>query len=174
MIVPNMVNSTDFGRIGRDSVIYDRHLSLFLNPKAIEIGNRVRIDGGVRIEGGKGCYIGNYVHIATGCKIVGGGTFFIGSHSGMAADVIVATGMPDLNYQYVSPCEDEHNVHPLRGKTEIGRYVVVFAGARILPNVQIDDYAIVGMGAVVTKDVPTRAIVAGNPAEIIGWRGTLR
>ena len=40
-------------------------------------------------------------------------------------------------------------------------------GGYILPGVHIGDNVIVGMGAVVTKDVPNNCIVAGNPARII-------
>ena len=38
-----------------------------------------------------------------------------------------------------------------------------------MPGVTIGENAFVGSGAVVTKDVPDRAIVVGNPARIIGW-----
>lgn len=46
----------------------------------------------------------------------------------------------------------------------------VFVGARavILPGVTIHEWAVVGAGAVVTRDVPKYAIVAGNPARQIG------
>jgi len=43
-------------------------------------------------------------------------------------------------------------------------------GVKILPGVTIGEGAIVGMGAVVTKDVPPYAIVGGNPAKIIKYR----
>lgn len=43
------------------------------------------------------------------------------------------------------------------------------ANATILPNIQIGKYAMVGAGAVVTKDVPDYAIVVGNPAVIKGY-----
>jgi UDP-2-acetamido-3-amino-2,3-dideoxy-glucuronate N-acetyltransferase len=43
------------------------------------------------------------------------------------------------------------------------------ANATILGGVTIGAYATVGAGAVVTKDVPDFALVAGNPARIIGW-----
>ena len=46
----------------------------------------------------------------------------------------------------------------------------IFTGATILQNVTIGEAAIICAGAVVTKDVPPYAIVAGVPARIIGYR----
>ena len=43
------------------------------------------------------------------------------------------------------------------------------ANATILPGIRIGKNALVGAGAVVTKDVPDNAVVAGNPARIIKW-----
>lgn len=51
--------------------------------------------------------------------------------------------------------------------TVIGRNCFVGGRAMILPGVTIGDGSIVGAGAVVTKDVPPRTIVAGNPAKVI-------
>lgn len=42
--------------------------------------------------------------------------------------------------------------------------------ATIMKGVTIGEYAIVGAGAIVTKDVPPRAIVAGVPARIVKYR----
>lgn len=44
-------------------------------------------------------------------------------------------------------------------------------GAVILPNIIIGESAMVGAGAVVTRSVPDRAVVIGNPARIIGYAG---
>lgn len=43
------------------------------------------------------------------------------------------------------------------------------ANATLLPGITIGSYAMVGAGAVVTKDVPDRAVVVGNPARIIRY-----
>lgn len=54
----------------------------------------------------------------------------------------------------------------LRGPT-IRPYAKVGANATLLPGVEIGEHALVGAGAVVTKDVGARAVVAGNPARWI-------
>lgn len=51
--------------------------------------------------------------------------------------------------------------------TRIGRNCFIGARSIIMPGITIGDECIVGSGAVVTKDVPSRSIVAGNPATII-------
>ncbi|MBS3944533.1 MAG: acyltransferase [Melioribacter sp.] len=56
---------------------------------------------------------------------------------------------------------------PLMVDTSIGEKCLIGIGAFIMPGVKIGDEVIVGAGAVVTKDVPSNCIVAGNPAKII-------
>lgn len=51
--------------------------------------------------------------------------------------------------------------------TFIGKSCVIGVGATIMGGVHIGDYCIVGAGTVVTKDVPDKSIVAGNPARVI-------
>ena len=55
-----------------------------------------------------------------------------------------------------------------KGKVVIKRNAYIGAGAIILPGVTVGEFAIVAAGAVVTKDVPPRTIVAGVPARVIG------
>lgn len=59
------------------------------------------------------------------------------------------------------------------GKTRLGKVVIgdrVFVGASaiILPGVTIGSEVIIGTGSVVTKDIPSGVVVAGNPARVIG------
>lgn len=53
------------------------------------------------------------------------------------------------------------------GKVTIGNNVFVGANTTILPNTKIGDRVIIGAGSVVTKDIPSNVVVAGNPAKII-------
>ena len=60
----------------------------------------------------------------------------------------------------------------LNGPTVIGNDVWIGQYATIMPNISIGNGAVVGAGAVVTKDVPAYAIVAGVPAKVLGYRFT--
>ena len=54
-------------------------------------------------------------------------------------------------------------------ETTIGQWASLGGGSVILPGVRVGRKAMVGAGAVVTKDVPANAIVVGNPARIVGY-----
>jgi acetyltransferase-like isoleucine patch superfamily enzyme len=54
-------------------------------------------------------------------------------------------------------------------RTLVKRGASVGANATILPGITIGKYSMVGAGAVVTKDVPAYAVVAGNPARVVKW-----
>lgn len=51
--------------------------------------------------------------------------------------------------------------------TYVGSFCVIGIGAIIMAGVRIGDEVVVGAGAVVTRDIPSNCIVAGNPARII-------
>ncbi|GHT69043.1 hypothetical protein AGMMS50239_35190 [Bacteroidia bacterium] len=59
------------------------------------------------------------------------------------------------------------NNQPLLADVYIGKNCFIAVGATIMPGITIGDEVIVGAGSVVTKDVPSNTIVAGNPAKII-------
>ena len=76
---------------------------------------------------------------------------------------LIASGVVILSHDH---CKRDNN-QPLLADTYIGKRCFIAVGATILPGVKIGDEVIVGAGAVVTKDVPSNVIVAGNPAKII-------
>ena len=55
----------------------------------------------------------------------------------------------------------------LRTDTFIGRDCVIGINSIIMPGVNIGDEVIIGGGSVVTKDIPSHSVAAGNPAKVI-------
>lgn len=56
-------------------------------------------------------------------------------------------------------------------ETEIGTGATIGANATILPGIKVGERAMIGAGAVITKNVPPNAIVTGNPGVITGYVG---
>jgi galactoside O-acetyltransferase len=141
---------------------------VILKPEQVELLAGARLDAFVKIEGGQGVSIGRNVHIASFSHInAGGGTVRFEDHSGCASHVVVCGGATDLAGPATTP---QDGAPAIRKVTTIGAYALIFAGAIILPGVTVGAWAVVAAGAVVTKDVPAYAIVAGNPARVIGQR----
>lgn len=112
----------------------------------VQLGRHVSINHGVSMDGGRcGIRIGNHTRIAQGCSL------YAFNH-----------GMDPARPVREQPVSS-------RGIT-IGRDVWIGARVGIVDGVSIGDGAVVGMGSVVTRDVPEFAIVAGNPARVIGDR----
>lgn len=66
-----------------------------------------------------------------------------------------------------TPRSKRHPVDFLR--TNVDQYASIGANATIIGGITIGEYAMVGAGAVVTKDVPAYSLVYGNPAKQQGW-----
>ncbi len=112
----------------------------------IRIGDGVSINHRVSIDGGRhGVVIGPH------CRIAAGVVIYAFNH-GLALD-------RPISKQPVTS----------RGIV-IGEDVWIGANAGITDGVRIGDHAVIGMGSVVTRDVPPWAIVAGAPARQIGDR----
>jgi UDP-2-acetamido-3-amino-2,3-dideoxy-glucuronate N-acetyltransferase len=58
---------------------------------------------------------------------------------------------------------------PAWDRTIVGDGATIGANATLVAPLNVGRFAIIGAGAVVTKDVPDHAIVVGNPARIAGW-----
>jgi len=107
----------------------------------------------------------------------------IGSRVDIATGVFIEESYPHLveieddvdigpNVIIVAHDSSSHCLNPelpiICKRVIIKRNVYIGAGAIVLPGVTIGEYSIVAAGAVVTKDVPPRTIVAGIPARVVG------
>jgi len=89
------------------------------------------------------------------------GPMVIGSHAVLSQDVYLCGGTHDYT---------KTDLPLLRKPIVIGHGVWLCAGAFIGPGVVVGDNSIVGARAVVMRDVPPRAIVIGNPAQVVRER----
>ncbi|MFX0076194.1 MAG: acyltransferase [Candidatus Hermodarchaeota archaeon] len=124
-----------------------------VNLYACEIGNNCFIGPFVEIQ--KNVVIGNDTRVQSHCFICDGVT--IGKHC------FIGHGTTFTNDLFV----DSPNFESwIRRETKVGNDVRIGSNVTLLP-INVGDNAIIGAGAVVTKDVPANCIVAGNPAKIV-------
>lgn len=144
------------------------------------------IDEGCTI--GEGTKIWHFSHIMSNCTI--GQNCNIGQNVVISPEVVLGNNVKIQNnvsiYTGVT-CDDDVFLGPScvftnvinprsainrRGqysKTHVGKGVSIGANATIVCGHDIGDYAFIGAGAVVTKNVPAYALLVGNPARQLGW-----
>lgn len=133
-------------------------------PGTISIGDAVRIREGVILQAGSEISIGDQTDINPFTTIYG--QVHIGNYVMIAAHVMLAGG----NHRF----DDRTRPMMHQGHTCLGIVIEddVWIGANVVvvDGVRIGKGAVVGAGAVVTRDVPSYAIVVGNPAKLIKYR----
>ncbi len=126
-----------------------------------EVGKNVWIEPDFKCEFGKNIKIEDDVYINFGCVILDCAEVTIGSHTLIG---------PNVGLYAV-----DHSIDALEringgccGKPiHIGKNVWLGGDVKILPGVSIGDNTIIGTGSIVTKDIPSNVIAAGNPCKVI-------
>lgn len=140
--------------------------SLFLRCLGAKIGKRVVFYPGVWVCTGRGLVIGDDVDLALDVLITSDGGVAIGDRT------LVGYRTQILSSNHVIPPELGRifEAGHVRAPVAIGCDVWIGASCLILPGVTIGDGAVVAGGSVVTKDVPSYAVVGGVPAKLIKMR----
>jgi UDP-2-acetamido-3-amino-2,3-dideoxy-glucuronate N-acetyltransferase len=120
---------------------------------------------------GKGSYIDKDVHLGDFCKLQNGVYVFHGFD--VESGVFLGPGVMLLNDKHpraINPDGSPKSDADWEVSQGVVRYgAAIGGGAVILPGVTVGRMALVGAGSVVTRDVPERGIVAGNPARLRGY-----
>lgn len=138
--------------------------------KGSKIWHFSHLQPGARI--GEGCILGQNVNV--------GSNVVIGNYCKIQNNVSIYEGVELQNYVFCGPSMVFTNIRlprsefPQKGsiyyeKTLVKKSASIGANATIICGVTIGEYALIGSGTVVTKDVPDYALVIGNPGVLVGW-----
>lgn len=149
------------------SVRFAPHVTL-LACRNMRLGNGVRIGSGCHVTAGEGSLeMGENTALSPGVHVgADGGRIVMGRHVAVGPYTVIRAA----NHRYDRcdvPIMQQGHAH---GEIIIEDDVWIAANCTITPNVRIGRGAIVGAGAVVTRDVAAYSIVAGVPARCIGRR----
>ena len=159
-----MTANTSYLSIAADVKLgHDVKLSKFINLYGCEIGDETKIGAFVEVQKnakiGKRCKISSHTFICEGVTI--------------EDNVFIGHGVTFINDSYPRATSTEGKLQT-EADWKVERTIIktgasIGSGATILSKVVIGENAIVGAGSTVTKDVPSNAIVAGNPAKILRY-----
>ncbi|HEY6891403.1 MAG TPA: DapH/DapD/GlmU-related protein [Solirubrobacter sp.] len=125
-----------------------------------ELDPSVRVLPPFHTDGGRNLRFGRNVFVNHGCTAMDFGGIDIGDDVMIGPNVqLISSGHP------VDP--ETRRSRITMAPIHIGRGVWIAAGATVLQGVTVGEDAVVAAGAVVTKDVPPRTLVAGVPARVI-------
>ena len=153
--------------------------SVFVHEKAICESDQIGADTRIwafshvlpGVVMGSGCNISDYVFLETGCRLGNRVVLKVGvqvyDRVEIEDEVFVGPGTVFSNdpAPRVAIRTEENGWLP----TRVCKGASLAAGVTVVCGVTINEYAFVGAGAVVTRDVPKHALVVGNPARRVGW-----
>nr|WP_063731742.1 acyltransferase [Streptomyces sp. RTd22] len=130
----------------------------------LRLGPRSYIAAGAYLTGalraGRDCTVNPYAVVRGTVEL--GDAVRIGAH----------TSLLGFNHGYEDP-DTEVFRQPMSSQgIRIGNDVWIGSHVVVLDGITVADGAVIGAGSVVTKDVPAKAVVGGNPARVLRWRGT--
>ena len=125
------------------------------------VGQNVWIEPDFRCEFGKNITIGNDVYINFGCVILDCGQVSIGDNTLIGPNVGLYSGNHTIDV------EERIQGGLIPKPISIGRRVWIGGNVNVVPGVNIGDDSIIGAGSVVTHDIPSGVIAAGNPCRVL-------
>lgn len=133
------------------------------------VGKNLRVILPLRVDFGCNIFTGDNVFINQNCTLLDTTTISIGERVLIAPDVKIYTATHPLEARerYYTALDGSAKISTSAKPVKIGDDVWIGGGVIILPGVTIGNNVTIGAGSVVTKDVPSNVVVAGNPAKVI-------
>jgi len=129
----------------------------------IEFGKNIIIDDFVLLYIRGKARIGNYVHIASFSSVSGSGEFVMEDFSGLSSGVRIITGSDDFKGPgFGNPTIAERFRNVKSGRVALGRFAIIGANSVVLPGVEIGEGAAVAAGSVVSRNLESWGVYAGN------------
>lgn len=125
------------------------------------VGKNVWIEPDFRCEFGKNIIIGDDVYINFGCVILDCGQVSIGKGTLIGPNVGLFSG------NHTTDAEERANGGLIPKPITIGDRVWLCGNVSVVPGVTIGNDTIIGAGSVVTRDIPSGVIAAGNPCRVL-------
>ncbi len=173
---PELVGTPGAGHVSRGAMLGSGalvHESAYVDDGAV-IGADSRVWHFAHVMGGavigERCSLGQNVVVMNGVRV--------GDNCKIQNNVSLYEGVELADDVFCGPSMVFTNVHNPRSavsrkseyrRTPVGRGASIGANATIVCGVTLGEYAFIGAGAVVTRDVPAYALMAGVPAKQIGW-----
>ena len=129
-----------------------------------QCGDNVNVERRAKFALGGGIFIGSGSGLGVNCSVHG--PLRIGDNVMMGPDVTILTQTHNIDRINIPMGQQGMRV----SEVVIGNDVWIGMRAIIMPGVKVGNGAVIGAGAVVTKDVPDYAVVGGVPAKIIRFR----
>ncbi len=123
---------------------------------------RERVEIAADVVVGRGSLVENDTTIGSGTRIQADA--YITAYSTLEEDVFIAPCVVTTNDNFMGRTEKRRAL--MKGPT-IRRGARIGGGAILCPGIEVGEEGFVGAGAVVTKDVPARMLVVGNPARVL-------
>jgi UDP-2-acetamido-3-amino-2,3-dideoxy-glucuronate N-acetyltransferase len=128
----------------------------------VHVSSGARI--GARCSLGQNVFVGRGVRLGDGVRVQNNVSIYEGVEIG--DDVFLGPSCVFTNVKNPRAAVSRKSAYSL---TRVGRGVSIGANATIVCGISLGEYAFIGAGSVVTRDVPPHGLAFGNPARLRGW-----
>jgi len=159
---------TKLGYMGQD-VFIDRGVTIFPDPSNVFIGNGAHVDTNVTIISGGTLQIGREAHIASNVVLNSKPFMEIGDRACISANssIYASTNRhtDGIHRKSFSACAPDEEQYVSQVGFKMGNYSFIGANCVVIPNAELEDYAVLGAGSFLNKKIEAYQIFVGTPSK---------